>query len=117
MGVLVKLRLANERGQAFLGPGPVSLLRGVERSGSIRQAAKAMAMSYTKALRLLEELEENTGRPVVESARGGQGGGGTTVTGFGRRLLAAYDGWVAEVEQCAKKGLPPLLKRRRAARR
>ena len=112
MVVLVKLRVANDQGQAYLGPGPIALLRQVDRCGSIRQAAQGMAMSYTKALRLLDELESSTGRAVVESARGGAGGGGTALTGYGRRILVAYDQWLAKVERCANQAFPNLLKKR-----
>jgi molybdate transport repressor ModE-like protein len=93
----VKLRLLDEKGRPFLGPGPVELLLGVRRLGSISKAAKEMGLSFTKAIRILHDIEESTGRKAVRSVAGGSGGGGSELTPFGLRLAEGYGLWRGQV--------------------
>ncbi len=73
-----------------LGAGKVRLLEMVAETGSISAAARAMDMSYRRAWLLIEELNEIFKVPVVETAAGGSGGGGTKITAHGTRLIAAF---------------------------
>jgi molybdate transport system regulatory protein len=69
-----------------LGPGKVELLVLIEETGSLRKAAKRMGMSYMKAWSLVQTM-----KPLVETSRGGQsGGGGATLTETGHKALALY---------------------------
>lgn len=103
MNVELKLRIINSRGEPFLGPGPISLLREVEKRGSIHQAAKRMNMSYAKALRLVIGLEKNLRREVVIRHIGGRGGGGSELTPYARRLIRLYDTLLSKVQSFSKK--------------
>ena len=85
-------------GVRMFGPGTYELLRHVEESGSLHQAAKLMGMSYTKAWHLLRKTEEHLGWALVERHVGGPAGGGTSLTSRGRDLLRRFDRFVAETE-------------------
>jgi molybdate transport system regulatory protein len=85
-------------GVRMFGPGTHELLRHVEQTGSLHQAAKLMGMSYTKAWTLLRKTEEHLGWPLVERHVGGATGGGTSLTKMGRDLLQRFDRFVAETE-------------------
>ena len=73
-----------------VGPGKVDLLEALDRTGSIRDAAESLAMSYMRAWKLIREMNAAFRQPVVESSRGGNERGGATVTEFGRRVVALY---------------------------
>lgn len=75
---------------AMLGPGKAALLEGIARSGSISAAGRDLGMSYKRAWTLVEDLNAMLREPLVESARGGPGGGGATLTATGREVLALY---------------------------
>lgn len=77
-------------GGARIGPGKIALLEEIARSGSISAAGRAMKMSYRRAWELVEDLNRNLGEPVVETAAGGSGGGGTRLTPGGLRLVQQY---------------------------
>jgi molybdate transport system regulatory protein len=85
-------------GVRMFGPGTCELLRHVEDSGSLHQAAKVMGMSYTKAWHLLRKTEEHLGWPLVERHVGGPAGGGTSLTERGRDLLERFDHFVARTD-------------------
>jgi molybdate transport system regulatory protein len=72
------------------GPGKAQLLELIETTGSIRQAAVAMNMSYRRAWLLLRETEAMMKMPVVTAQTGGKKGGGTTLTPSGRALVECY---------------------------
>ncbi len=61
---------------AMLGPGKAELLERVRETGSIAAAGRAMRMSYKRAWMLVEEMNAAFSAPLVDSARGGAGGGG-----------------------------------------
>jgi molybdate transport system regulatory protein len=87
--VAVRLRL--DFGAACaVGPGKIALLEAVDASGSLSQAARELTMSYRRAWLLLDSLNTSFARPVAVLATGGRGGGGASLTDFGRELVATY---------------------------
>lgn len=74
----------------FIGYGRVVLLENIRATGSINQAAKAMAMSYRHAWRLVESMNRQAGEPLVITCRGGKAGGGTTLTARGKAMIALF---------------------------
>lgn len=77
-------------GTRFFGPGPVELLKLIEETGSINQAAKKMGMSYKKAWEIVSRLNEIVGSPMVITATGGEKGGGSTISEEARQLIEYY---------------------------
>jgi molybdate transport system regulatory protein len=77
-------------GKPLLGKGRMELLNGIEATGSISKAAKAMKMSYKAAWDAVDAMNNALGTPVVESASGGAKGGGSQLTQVGKRLIAEY---------------------------
>jgi len=90
------IRLDFDNG-ASLGPGKIGLLEGIERTGSIRNAAEQAGMSFRQAWLLLKAIEQMFEQPVIAAQRGGSRGGGTVLTDFGRVVIASY----REVERAA----------------
>lgn len=82
-----------------LGPGKIDLLRAIDATHSISAAARSLGMSYKRAWLLVEALHEGIGRPVIETATGGRGGGGAALTALGRELVAAYDALEARLNR------------------
>jgi len=86
----VRITLASDRDEEFMGPGLLRLLRGIEETRSIAQAARAMDLSYVKALRILTRLERHIGRELVRRSKGGAERGGAELTPAGRRLVRDF---------------------------
>lgn len=88
----------DEKDKVF-GPGPATLLRLVERTGSLLSAAKAMGMSYSKATHLVKHAEERLGVTLTMRSTGGEGGGGSVLTRECQDLLDRYELWSASVRE------------------
>lgn len=67
-----------------------ALLAALADTGSLHKAARAAGYSYKGAWMLLETAANLVHRPLVESATGGKGGGGTRLTAAAQELLAAW---------------------------
>jgi len=75
-----------------IGEGGASLLRAVEKCGSITAAAKKVGVSYKYAWDRLAEIEKALGQPLLRTRRGGRtGGGGAELTDQAVALLKEYD--------------------------
>ena len=114
----LRLRLGGDDGPA-LGPGKVALLEGIESSGSIAAAARAMGMAYRRAWLLVRSLNDGCGAPVVETVRGGRGRGGAVLTPLGVELVRGYRRMEARTREAIAaevRELEARLPRRRAAR-
>lgn len=85
----IKLRLEYDA-PLVLGPGKYQLLARIERLGSISAAGRDMGMSYKRAWSLIEEMNAAFAQPVVDSSRGGPGGGGATVTATGQEVMRHF---------------------------
>lgn len=77
-------------GGIVIGQGKELLLRYIDETGSIHQAAKKLNMNYRKAFYYIKAMEERLGKKLVESYRGGATGGGSKLTQEGKELLAKY---------------------------
>lgn len=88
-GVVGRLRL-EKAGRGFLGRGRIELLEKIAEHGSILQAARAIGMSYKAAWDAVEAMNNLADEPLVVRAAGGRHGGGTQLTGYGRRMVAAF---------------------------
>ena len=55
-----------------LGPGKIELLEAVENTGSLRQAAQSLGMSYRRAWLLLDALNRSFTEPAAIASVGGQ---------------------------------------------
>ncbi len=74
----------------FLGYGRIVLLERIRDHGSITKAAKSMAMSYRHAWELVDSMNRQAAKPLVESATGGLGGGGAFLTEEGERAIKLF---------------------------
>jgi molybdate transport system regulatory protein len=68
----------------------IELLKAIEQSGSINQAAKHMGLSYKGAWQMLERANNGAPQTLLATAIGGSKGGGTVLTPAGRALLALF---------------------------
>ena len=79
-----------EVGGATIDERDVEALRGIDEYGSMYRAAEELGRSYARIQQRVTGLEETVG-PLVVSERGGEGGGGSTLTTNARKLLARFD--------------------------
>jgi molybdate transport system regulatory protein len=92
----------------MMGPGKADLLELIDGCGSIAAAGRAMGMSYKRAWELIGTLNAMFRSPLVESTRGGPGGGGAVLTDLGRKVLAEYRAFEEEVAVSGQKRLSAL---------
>ena len=82
-----------------IGPGNANLLEWVAKTGSIREAAERMDMSYMRAWKLIQTMNACFREPLVNSERGGNSRGGATLTATGQRALELYREMESEAVQ------------------
>lgn len=91
MKVEHKIWLA-DRGKAF-GKGPFMIMKAVMMTGSLRQAAISLGMSYTKAYQTIRTCEAHLPFKLIETQTGGALGGGSYITPQGKDLMEAFEGF------------------------
>jgi len=84
-----KIWIEKDREKVF-GDGPLDILHRVERTGSLRQAAAEIKMSYSLAWNLIKGLEERLGFKLLERKVGGENGGGSQLTEQARDLMMKF---------------------------
>lgn len=97
---VLSIRLFRE--EKCFGTGVAQLLRLVQQHHSLRGAAIAMGMAYSKAWTVMRRCEEELGFPLLIYATGGKHGGGATLTAEAETLLAAYDRYCRRLQQCSE---------------
>lgn len=78
-------------GNTLLGEGRVSLLKAIDKEGSLTKAAKSLGMSYKKAWNLIDTVNNRAKEPVVIKSTGGKGGGGAILTAHGKHLINTFE--------------------------
>ena len=102
-----RIRLALREGVDF-GPGKAQLLEGIRDTGSIAAAGRRMKMSYSRAWKLVDEMNAGFRGPLVASAKGGAGHGGACLTPLGLQVLAHYRRIEASAARAAASDLAAL---------
>lgn len=105
MRVVYKVWLDNN-GKAF-GNGPYELLNYIKKTKSLHKAASRMGMSYSKAWRLIRDLEKRLGFTLIERKVGGHMGGGSKITDEAKRFMKIYDKFRKDIQ----KTIPAIYKR------
>ena len=91
-----------------IGPGKIALLRAIDETGSISAAGRRLDMSYRRAWKLIEELNDSFTEPVVESQTGGKSGGGARLTELGKNVVAHYTAIDTASQRAATRNLSAL---------
>ncbi|WP_374554719.1 winged helix-turn-helix domain-containing protein [Aquitalea pelogenes] len=84
------------------------MLRKIGETHSISAAARALGVPYKRAWLLIDSLNQGFVTPVVETAKGGKGGGGARLTALGQQLVTAYDALETRLNLEAKDELAAL---------
>jgi molybdate transport system regulatory protein len=92
-----------------LGPGKADLLQAIDETTSLTKAAARFGMSYKRGWSLVREMNEAFDKPLVETEKGGSGGGGgATLTRLGKRVLRRYRQMEDDATKSVKAGLADL---------
>ena len=97
-----------------MGPGKAELLEHLHATGSISVAAKSMGLSYMRAWKLIQTMNECFKEPLVISLRGGKVKGGAMLTPQGEKILALYKQMESESAAATKTSWSELKKTLRA---
>jgi molybdate transport system regulatory protein len=102
-----------------IGPGKADLLDAIAETGSIAAAGRRLGMSYRRAWLLVETMNRCFREPLVAAAKGGQHGGGASLTQVGVDVLARYRAMEARATRTLAKDMAQfatLLKARKSNR-
>jgi len=77
-------------GKPWINPQNIELLCYVGTTGSLRNTALKMGISYHKVWMMLEKINQAYNEPLVVKTRGGKNGGGAVITDTGRLVLQEY---------------------------
>ena len=74
----------------FLGGDRINLLEKIDELGSITKAAKGVGVSYKTAWDTVNLINNLAEKPLVDRSAGGKGGGGTSLTAEGKRVINQF---------------------------
>ncbi len=74
-----------------INPRIFTLLKMVEKTGSLNTAAKELGLSYSYAWNTLYKINCQLNTPIIVTKRGGKGGGVAILTKRGLDLLRSYE--------------------------
>lgn len=77
--------------QLFTDARRIALLKAIEHTGSLSQAAKSIGISYRTAWDAINEINQLAPKPFLITATGGKNGGGTKLSAYGVRFIQLYD--------------------------
>ena len=104
----LRFRIVLKPGVA-LGPGKADLLQAIDETSSLTAAAARFGMSYKRGWSLVQELNAAFAEPLVETEKGGAGGGGgAKLTRLGHRILRRYREMEADATRAIEAGITDL---------
>ena len=106
----LRFRIVLQPGVA-LGPGKADLLQAIDETASLTAAAARFNMSYKRGWSLVREMNAAFAEPLVETEKGGAGGGGgARLTSRGRYVLKRYRRMEADAAKAISAGISDLRK-------
>ncbi|OCG07706.1 hypothetical protein A9G13_05695 [Gilliamella sp. wkB178] len=86
--ILLTLKLNQ---QLFTDPRRIALLKAIEQTGSLSQAAKLINISYKTTWDAINEINRLAPKPFLITITGGKNGGGTKLSAYAVRFIQLYD--------------------------
>ncbi|WP_130806289.1 winged helix-turn-helix domain-containing protein [Senegalia massiliensis] len=86
-----------DKNKAF-GKGPYELLIQINKLGSINMACKNLNMSYSKGLKIINNIENELKLKLLDRTIGGRSGGGCSLTEDAKILIHAYEKFTEELD-------------------
>ena len=86
-------------GKGFFGPGAFHLLKLTDETGSLKLACRQTGISYSKAWKVLGNIESRLGYSIIASRQGGRNGGSSEITARGRELMRRYEEFAAACDE------------------
>ena len=86
-----KIWMETPDGESILGDGKWQLLKVIDEEGSLMNAVNKLGISYRKTWDKLKSIEKLLGVPLLEKTRGGQGGGSSILSPYGKKIVQAFD--------------------------
>jgi molybdate transport system regulatory protein len=106
----LRFRIVLKPGVA-IGPGKADLLEAIADTASLTAAAQRFGMSYKRSWSLVQELNRHFAEPLVETEKGGAGGGGgARLTKLGAYVLNRYRRMEADAGKAISAGVRDLRK-------
>lgn len=106
----LRFRVVLKAGVA-IGPGKADLLAAIDETASLTAAAKRFGMSYKRSWSLVQELNRDFAEPLVETEKGGAGGGGGAhLTKLGHFVLKRYRRMESDADKAVSAGVHDLRK-------
>lgn len=111
MKVRLKIWIESEEGEQIIGDGRLTILRAIERTGSMSAAARELKMSYRALWGKVRTLEKNLGVSMVQGNAGGAAHGGAELTEEARKIVDAYERFSATAHSVVSSLGRPLLEK------
>jgi len=80
-----------KNGRLVFGEGKSELLKSIDKTGSISDAAKKMGISFRRAWGYVTAIEKRLGMKLIVRSKGGKGGGGSSLTPLAKAFIHKYD--------------------------
>jgi molybdate transport system regulatory protein len=92
-----------------LGPGKAGLLAAIRETRSLTAAAARFGMSYKRCWSLVQEMNAAFREPLVETEKGGSGGGGgARLSPLGEHVLSRFRQMEADATAAIEAGIADL---------
>jgi molybdate transport system regulatory protein len=96
-----RLQIVIGKEEILLDGQVVALLEQIAATHSLRGAARTLDMPYSRAWKLLKNVESGLSVTLFETGIGGEKGGYSVPTAACRRLIASYHDFCEVVESAA----------------
>ena len=96
---VISVALAREK--VFFDSRTAMLLQLVDETHSVRMACQRMQISYSSGWNTIRTLESQLHYSLVRRSQGGAGGGKSSLTEMGQKLLERYEAYAAAVRGAA----------------
>jgi len=80
------------KGRPLLGKGRYELLANINKTHSLKKSAAKVGISYKTAYNYIKRIENNLGKRIIVSHKGGKDAGGyTKLNPMGEKLIRRYE--------------------------
>lgn len=91
--------MISSKEERYFGIGTYALLKKIKETKSVKEAAYELEMSYSKAWKILNQMEKYLKFEVLDRKQGGISGGNTELTQQGKKYMNSYEQILLDTKQ------------------